>query len=89
VDPLTKVLTHVGSCATTLPNRVVKSYDDLVDHCCDAWNKLVEQSLRGMSALAGAAAMLPIVSLDWCMAGLHAHDLEARTSGSADRRRRW
>jgi len=23
-----------------LSNRVFKSYDDIVDHCCDAWNKL-------------------------------------------------
>jgi hypothetical protein len=26
-----------------LSNRVFKSYDDLVDHCCEAWNKLVDQ----------------------------------------------
>jgi len=26
-----------------LSNRVFKSYDDIVDHCCDAWNSLVEQ----------------------------------------------
>ena len=26
-----------------LSNRVFNSYDDIVDHCCDAWNKLVEQ----------------------------------------------
>jgi transposase len=26
-----------------LSNRVFSSYDDLVDHCCDAWNKLVDQ----------------------------------------------
>ena len=26
-----------------LSNRVFKSYDDLVDHCCVAWNKLVNQ----------------------------------------------
>ena len=24
-----------------LSNRIFKSYDDLVDHCCVAWNKLV------------------------------------------------
>ena len=24
-------------------NRVFKSYDDLVDHCCEAWNKLTNQ----------------------------------------------
>jgi transposase len=26
-----------------LSNRVFASYDDILDHCCDAWNKLVEQ----------------------------------------------
>jgi len=24
-----------------LSNRVFKSYDDIVDHCCYAWNKLI------------------------------------------------
>ena len=32
-----------------LSNRVFSSYDDLVDHCCDAWNKLVDQPWRIMS----------------------------------------
>jgi hypothetical protein len=32
-----------------LSNRVFKSYDDLVDHCCDAWNKLLDQPWRIMS----------------------------------------
>ena len=32
-----------------LSNRVIKSYDDLVDHCCEAWNKLVDQPWRIMS----------------------------------------
>jgi hypothetical protein len=26
-----------------LSNRIFQSYDDIVGHCCDAWNKLVEQ----------------------------------------------
>ena len=26
-----------------LSNRVFHSYDDLLDHCCDAWNKLTDQ----------------------------------------------
>jgi hypothetical protein len=26
-----------------LSNRVFKSYNDIVDHCCDAWNKLFDQ----------------------------------------------
>ena len=32
-----------------LSNRVFKSYDDLVDHCCEAWNKRVDQPWRIMS----------------------------------------
>jgi putative transposase len=32
-----------------LSNRIFKSYDDLVDHCCHTWNKLVEQPRRIMS----------------------------------------
>ena len=32
-----------------LSNRVFTSYDDIVDHCCDAWNKLVDQPWRIMS----------------------------------------
>ncbi|OAI31093.1 transposase [Methylosinus sp. R-45379] len=32
-----------------LSNRVFKSYDDIVDHCCAAWNKLVDQPWRIMS----------------------------------------
>ena len=26
-----------------LSNRVFASYDDIVDHCCDAWTKLIDQ----------------------------------------------
>jgi hypothetical protein len=26
-----------------LSNRVFKSYDDIVDHCCYAWNTLINQ----------------------------------------------
>jgi len=32
-----------------LSNRVFKSYDDIVDHCCEAWNKLIDQPWRIMS----------------------------------------
>ena len=32
-----------------LSNRVFRSYDDIVDHCCCAWNKLVDQPWRIMS----------------------------------------
>ena len=32
-----------------LSNRVFTSYDNIVDHCCDAWNKLIAQPWRIMS----------------------------------------
>lgn len=32
-----------------LSNRVFLDADDLVDHCCDAWNKLEDQPWRIMS----------------------------------------
>ncbi len=28
-----------------LSNRIFKSFDDIVDHCCDAWNTLINQPL--------------------------------------------
>jgi transposase len=32
-----------------LSNRVFTSYEDLLDHCCDAWNRLVDQPWKIMS----------------------------------------
>lgn len=32
-----------------LSNRVFSSYDNIVDQCCDAWNRLVDQPWRIMS----------------------------------------
>jgi transposase len=32
-----------------LSNRVFKSYDDIVDHCCHAWNRLIDEPWRIMS----------------------------------------
>ncbi len=32
-----------------LSNRNFKSYDEIVDHCCFAWNSLVDQLWRIMS----------------------------------------
>ena len=32
-----------------LSNRVFKSYDDIVDHCCYAWNTLIAQPWKIMS----------------------------------------
>jgi hypothetical protein len=33
-----------------LSNRVFESYDDIVDHCCYAWNTLIAQPWKIMSA---------------------------------------
>ena len=35
--------------ANWLSNRVFDSYDDIVDHGCDAWNRLVDQPWKIMS----------------------------------------
>ena len=32
-----------------LSNRIFQSYDDLLDHCCESWNKLTDQPWRIMS----------------------------------------
>jgi hypothetical protein len=29
--------------ANWLSNRIFKSFDDIVDHCCYAWNTLIDQ----------------------------------------------
>ncbi len=30
-------------CDNWLSSRVFASYTDIVDHCCDAWNRLIDQ----------------------------------------------
>src|SRR2546430_17013664 len=32
-----------------LSNRVFKSYDDILDHCCHAWNTLIDMPWKIMS----------------------------------------
>jgi transposase len=32
-----------------LSNRIFRSYEDIVDHCCEAWNKLADQPWRIMT----------------------------------------
>jgi transposase len=32
-----------------LSNRVFRDHDDIVDHCCHAWNRLISQAWRIMS----------------------------------------
>jgi hypothetical protein len=42
-----------------LSNQIFKSFDDIVDHCCYAWNKLIGQPWKIMS----------IARRDWATAG--------------------
>ena len=42
-----------------LSNRIFKSFDDIVDHCCYAWNTLIDQPWKIMS----------ITRRDWALAG--------------------
>jgi len=42
-----------------LSNRVFKSFDDIVDHCCYAWNTLIDQPWKIMS----------VARRDWAIVG--------------------
>ena len=42
-----------------LSNRIFKSFDDIVDHCCYAWNTLINQPWKIMS----------IAHRDWAVVG--------------------
>ena len=42
-----------------LSNRIFKSFDDIVDHCCYAWNTLIDQPWKIMS----------IARRDWASVG--------------------
>ena len=48
-----------------LSNRVFKSYDDIVDHCCDAWNKLVDQPWKIMSHRATRLGPQVLINESW------------------------
>ena len=36
-------------CENHLSNRIFQNYEDIVDHCCEAWNKVADQPWRIMS----------------------------------------
>jgi hypothetical protein len=46
---------------TPLSNRIVKSHDDIVDHCRFAWNKIVDQTWKMRRALS-RALLIPSTS---------------------------
>jgi len=43
-----------------LSNRVFTSYDNIVDHCCEAWNKLVDQLICPL--LSGPISILELAT---------------------------
>jgi hypothetical protein len=45
--------------ANWLSNRVFKSYEDIVDHCCHAWNTLIDQPWK----------IISIARRDWAAVG--------------------
>ena len=45
--------------ANWLSNRVFKSHDDIVDHCCYAWNTLIDQPWKIMSSRSAQHAHRP------------------------------
>ena len=45
--------------ANWLSNRIFQSFDEIVDHCCYAWNTLIDQPWKIMS----------IARRDWAVAG--------------------
>jgi hypothetical protein len=47
-----------------LSNRVFGSYDEIVEHCCEAWNKLVEQPWK-LCRLACEIEQMVLISESW------------------------
>jgi hypothetical protein len=43
----------------SLPNRIFKSFDDIVEHCCYAWSALIDQSWK----------IMIIARRDWAVVG--------------------
>ena len=48
-----------------LSNRVFKSFDDIVDHCCYAWNTLINQPWKIMSIARATGPSSVTHSEDW------------------------
>jgi transposase len=47
LNPVENIWQFLGD--NWLSNRIFKSYDDIVALCCEAWNKLIEQTWKIMS----------------------------------------
>ena len=50
---------YVGELAFELCVQILRTYDDIVDYCCYAWNTLIDQPWKIMS----------IARRDWAVAG--------------------
>ena len=49
---------YLAVLANWLSNRIFKSFDDIVDHCCYAWNTLIDQPWK----------IISIANRDWAAA---------------------
>jgi len=63
--------------ANWLSNHVFKPYDDIVDHCCYAWNRLIDQPWKIMS----------IAHRDWAARSLNLKDWYKRARPAVPRPR--
>jgi hypothetical protein len=48
-----------------LVHRIFKSFDDIVDHCCYAWNTLIDQPWKIMSSRAAIGRAWVTQCEDW------------------------
>jgi hypothetical protein len=64
-----------------LSNRIFKSYDDLVDHCCATWNKLIDQPWRNhVHRIAPMGARVLIIGIwYYSQAGIDPHEIVRMT----------
>ena len=56
---IARTIPTIGRLTSAKENRVFQSFDDIVDHCCYAWNTLNDQPWKIMS----------IARRDWASAG--------------------
>jgi hypothetical protein len=58
-DTIYHALKNLGFSQNWLSNQIFKSFDDIVDHCCYAWNTLIDQQWK----------IISIARRDWAAAG--------------------
>jgi DDE superfamily endonuclease len=63
-----------------LSNRIFKSFDDIVDHCCYAWNTLIDHPGRSCPSRAAIGRAWVTQCEDWykallrCRVGINSHE---------------